>query len=260
MLRMDFIVINKIIDSFDKAITDINDGAKLHCGGFYGPAENPSYLIAALMRKGVKNLTVASNLGGIGITGIAEIREHVRGMVEFPSDFWDIGELFNRGQVSKGILAFPAAPGSLEWPVEQKLPQGEVEIELIGQGSLAERIRSARAGIAAFYTPVGVGTAGAGGKEIREFDGVPHVLETALRADFSIIRAHRADPRGNLVYKGTGRTFNPTMAGASDITIAEVDEIVELGALDPESIITSGVFVDRVVQRPKEPLQWTEPS
>ena len=117
----------------------------------------------------------------------------------------------------------------IEWPFERQLKKGEVEVELIGQGSLAERIRCGRAGIAGFYTPVGVGTVVAEGKEIRDFDGVPHLLETALRADFSIIRAHRADRFGNLVYQGTGRTLNSTMAGAAEVTIAEVDEVVELG-------------------------------
>jgi 3-oxoacid CoA-transferase A subunit len=132
-------------------------------------------------------------------------------------------------------------------------------VELIGQGSLSERIRCARAGIAAFYTPVGVGTPTAEGKEIREFDGVPHVLETALKADFAIIRAHKADRYGNLVYRGAP-TFNATMAGAARVTIAEVDEIVPLGELEPEQIVTPGVYVQRVVLRPAVPAKsWREP-
>ena len=253
-------MINKIVDSFDQAVADIPNGAMLHCGGFAGPGENPSYLIAALMRKGVTDLTVTGNLGGIGIPGLAVVRERMRGLVEFPDDFWDVGALFERGQISKGILAFPAAPGTMEWPAEVKIREGVTEVELIGQGNLAERIRSARAGIAAFYTPIGVGTVAADGKEIRDFDGVPHILETALRADFSIIRAHKADRRGNLVYNGTGRTFNATMAGAARTTIAEVDHIVELGDLDPECVITPGVFVDRVIERPAQPLAWDDPS
>ncbi len=253
-------MINKIVDSFDEAVADISDGAMLHCGGFAGPGENPSYLIAALMRKGVTDLTVSSNLGGIGIPGLAVIRERMRGMVDFPDDFWDIGALFERGQISKGILSFPAAPGSMEWPVESRIREGVTEVELVGQGTLVERIRSARAGLAAFYTPVGVGTVAADGKEIRDFNGVPHILETALYADFSIIRAHKADRRGNLVYNGTGRTFNATMAGAARVTIAEVDQIVDLGDLDPEGIVTPGVFVDRVVLRPTQPLAWDDPS
>ena len=126
-------------------------------------------------------------------------------------------------------------------------------MEVLGQGSIAERIRSARAGIPAFYTPVGVGTFVAEGKEVRNFDGVPHILETALRADFALIRAERADRFGNLIYRGP-RTFNETMAGAAEITIAEVDAIVPLGELAPDAIHTPGVYVQRVVVRPSSPL------
>ncbi|MEE9277352.1 MAG: 3-oxoacid CoA-transferase subunit A [Dehalococcoidia bacterium] len=251
--------INKAVATFDEAVADIADGSLLHLGGFAGPGECPSYLIAALVRRGVKDLTVTGNLGGMGLTGLALMRERMRSLVEFPEDFYDLGVLIERGQVRKGILAFPAAPGSMEWPFEQKLRAGEIELELLGQGSLAERIRCARAGLAGVYTPVGVGTVAAEGKEIREFNGVPHVLETALKADYSVIRAHKADRRGNLVYKGTGRTFNATMAGAANVTIAEVDEVVELGELDPECIVTPGLYVDRVVVRPSELKRWDEP-
>jgi 3-oxoadipate CoA-transferase alpha subunit len=252
--------INKLVPSFDEAVSDVNDGAFIHVGGFAGPGECPSYLIAALVRKDVRGLTVTSNLGGMGREILGEMRERMRALVAFPEDFYDVGLLCERGQISKGILAFPAAPGTIEWPFERQLRAGNVEVELIGQGSLAERIRCARAGIAGFYTPVGVGTVVAESKEVRDFEGVPHLLETALRGDFSIIRAHKADRFGNLVYQGTGRTFNPTMAGAASVTIAEVDEVVELGALDPESIVTPGVYVDRVVVRPSKPLGVEDPA
>ena len=252
--------VNKVVGSFDDAVADVSDGAFLHVGGFAGPGECPSYLIAALVRKGVRDLTVTSNLGGLGLEVLAQVREKMRSMIGFPEDFYDVGVLAERGQIRKGILAFPAAPGMIEWPFERQLKKGEVEVELIGQGSLAERIRCGRAGIAGFYTPVGVGTVVAEGKEIRDFDGVPHLLETALRADFSIIRAHRADRFGNLVYQGTGRTLNSTMAGAAEVTIAEVDEVVELGGIDPECVVTPGLYVDRVVVRPDSPRALEEPA
>ena len=140
------------------------------------------------------------------------------------------------------------------------LRRGEAEVEVQGQGSIAERIRCARAGIPAFYTPVGVGTFVAEGKELRDFDGVPHILETALRADFALIRAERADRYGNLIFRGP-RTFNETMAGAAEVTIAEVDEVVPLGELAPDAIHTPGVYVQRVVVRPSAPHDdWRAPA
>jgi 3-oxoacid CoA-transferase A subunit len=251
--------INKTVGSFDEAVADIFDGAMLHVGGFGGPGECPSYLIAAIARKGPKNLTIVGNLGGWGLEQIKFLRERMARSLPIPEDFYDVGLLVEQHLVKKGILAFPAAPGTAELPFEQQLRTGEVEVELEGQGSIVERIRAARAGIAAFYTPVGVGTIVAEGKEVREFNGRPYLLETALKADFSIIRAYKADRWGNLIYKGTGRTFNASMAGAATVTIAEVDEVVELGELDPECIITPHVYVDRIVVRPKQPKRWDEP-
>jgi 3-oxoacid CoA-transferase A subunit len=253
------VAINKVVASFDEAVADIEDGAFLHIGQFGGPAETPSYLIAAVARKGVKNLTITGNGGGRGLTGLWQLRQQMRGLLNLPEDFYDVGLLVEQRLVKKGILAFPAASGTAELPFEKQLREGLVELELIGQGNLAERIRAARAGIAAFYTPAGPGTIAAEGKEIREFNGVPHQLETALKADFSLIRAYKADRWGNLIYRGTGRTFNPTMAGAAKVTIAEVDEVVPLGALDPECIVTPMVYVDRIVVRPREPKRWDEP-
>lgn len=253
--------INKRIATFDQAVADIPDGAVLHIGGFGGPAGWPSYLIAALARKGVRGLTVIGNNTGWGLGRGEQVRRHYATVMAFPPDFYDAGLLVERGQVSKGILTFAGSSSvSLEFPFEKLLREGKVELELIGQGSLSERIRAARAGIAAFYTPVGPGTAVAEGKEVRDFDGVPHVLERALKADFALIRAHRADRLGNLVYRGTGRTINATMAGAASVTIAEVDDIVEAGGLDPEIIVTPGVYVQRLVVVPNPPRAWDAPS
>jgi len=215
-------------------------------------------LIAAVAKRSglspedIVELTIVGNSGGWGMELIELIRSRMMSILRFPADFVDPGILVEQGQVKKGILAFPAAPSPLVLtPFEKKVASGEVELELAAQGTLAERIRAGKAGIAAFYTPTGFGTVVEPGKEVRVFDGRPHLLEHAIRGDFSLIRAHKADRFGNLVYRGTSRTFNATMAGASSVTIAEVDEVVEVGALDPESVVTPGLYVDRVVVRPK---------
>jgi 3-oxoadipate CoA-transferase alpha subunit len=250
--------IEKRVASFDEAVADVQDGAAIHLGGFGGPGECPSYLIAALARRGAKGLTLHCNLSGWGTKGIDQLRNVMKGTLPIPDDFYDAGLLVEQGLVRKGVFSFPAAPGHGELPFERELRAGRVELELIGQGSLAERIRAAKGGIAAFYTPTGVGTVVAEGKEVREFDGRAYLLERALPADFAFIRAHRADPRGNLVYRGTQRTMNATMAGAARITIAEVDEVVPLGALDPDAIVTPGLYVQRIVVRPPAVKHWTE--
>jgi 3-oxoacid CoA-transferase A subunit len=250
--------INKVVGSFDEAVADLADGAVLLIGGFGGPGECPSYLIAATARKAVKDLTIVGNSGGWGPQLIEVLRTRMAVLLHIPPDWYDPGLLVERGQVRKGILSFPAAPAHIYTPFEKAVMDGKVELELIGQGSLCERMRAAKGGIAAFYTPVGVGTIVEEGKEVREFDGRKHLLETALKGDFSLIRAHKADRYGNLVYRGSSRTFNATMAGASTATIAEVDEVVEAGALDPEQIVTPGVYVQRVVVRPREPRPWDE--
>lgn len=252
--------VNKVFDTFDAAVADVRDGSMIHVGGFGTAAEYPSYLIAALARLGVKNLTLTGNHSGFSEDQLTMMRDANLGIIKYPDDYVSPGLLVDRGQVAKGIYAFPVLNRGLEVPFETLLNEGKVELELIGQGSLAERIRAARAGIAAFYTPVGVGTVVAEGKEVRDFDGRPHVLEHALKADVSIVRAHKADRYGNLVYKGTARTFNATMAGAAHLTIAEVDEVVELGALDPECIVTPAPYVQRVVVRPAEKAtSWEDP-
>ena len=252
-------MINKIVSSFDDAVADMVDGSTLLIGGFAGAGESPSYLIAAVARKGVKDLTMVSNVGGWGPNLMEVIRERMAVILEIPPDFFDPGLLVGRGQVSRAITTYPAAPGRFYTPMEWGIMQGEIELELTSQGTLSERIRAGKGGIAAFYTPVGVGTVVEEGKEVREFSGRKYLLEHALRGDFSLIRAHKADRYGNLVYWGTMRTFNAVMAGASTVTIAEVDEVVELGELDPECVVTPGVYVDRVVVRPKEPRPWDEP-
>lgn len=249
-------MINKVVGTFDEAVSDIKDGATLLVGGFGGPAECPSYLIAAIARKAIRDLTIVGNSGGWGTEFMEALVKRMASIAKFPPDFYDLGLIVERGQVKKGIIAFPAAIGGIHTPFEKKVMSNEVELELVGQGTIAERIRAARAGIAAFYTPVGVGTFVGEGKEVREFDGRKYLLERALKADASLIRAHKADRYGNLVYKGSARTFNATMAGASTVTIAEVEEVVELGALDPEHIVTPGLYVQRVVVRPRGPQPW----
>jgi len=252
-------MIDKIVRSFDEAVADMADGSTVLIGGFGGPAECPSYLIAAVARKDVKDLTIVGNTGGWGEQLLEILRTRMAVILRMPPDWYDPGLLVERGQVKKGILSFPAAPARILTPFEQGVLAGKVELELLGQGTLCERIRAAKGGIAAFYTPVGVGTVVEKGKEVREFNGRKHLLEHALPSDFALIKAYKADRYGNLVYHGTARTFNPVMAGASRVTVAEVDELVELGELDPEAIVTPGVYVQRVVVRPKEPRPWNEP-
>jgi len=252
-------MIDKIVRSFDEAVADMTDGSIVLIGGFGGPAECPSYLIAAVARKGVKDLTIVGNTGGWGEQLLEILRTRMAVILRMPPDWYDPGLLVERGQVKKGILSFPAAPARILTPFEQGVLAGKVELELLGQGTLCERIRAAKGGIAAFYTPVGVGTVVEKGKEVREFNGRKHLLEHALPSDFALVKAYKADRYGNLVYHGTARTFNPVMAGASRVTVAEVDELVELGELDPEAIVTPGVYVQRVVVRPKEPRPWNEP-
>jgi 3-oxoadipate CoA-transferase alpha subunit len=241
--------INKVADSLDEAVADISDGATILVGGFGGPGGYPSYLIRAVARRNVSNLTVVANSTGLG----REIRLKMTTLMSPPDWFYEISLLVEQRQVKKAIASFPVSASPLMvTPFERQLRAGEVEIEMVPQGTLAERIRAAKAGIPAFYTPTGPGTVIAEGKEIRYFNGKPCLLEHALRADFALIRALKADRYGNLVYRGTSRSFNATMAGAAEVTIAEVDEVVELGELDPEAIVTSGVYVDRVAVRPKE--------
>ncbi len=219
---------NKVLSSPEEAVADILDGSIIMFGGF-GVTGIPFTLIQALYRKGTKNITAISNSPG--------------GRLE---DF-DLSVLFRNKQIKKVIASYPVYAGKVSL-FEQQYLKGEVELEMVPQGTLAERIRAGGAGIAGFYTPTGVGTTMAKGKETRTFDGKEYLLELALRADFALIKAHKADRMGNLTYRKTARNFNPLMATAAKIAIAEVDEIVEVGELDPETVITPGIFVDRIVK------------
>jgi 3-oxoacid CoA-transferase/3-oxoacid CoA-transferase subunit A len=214
-------MINKVVENAIVATADIPDNATLMLGGF-GLCGIPENSISALLKKGVKGLTCISNNAGV--------------------DDFGIGLLLKTRQVRKMISSYVGENAEFE----RQLLSGELEVELIPQGTLAERIRAGGAGIPAFYTPAGVGTEVALGKETRTFDGKVYLLENWLRADFSIVKAWKGDTAGNLVYKGTARNFNPMMAAAGKITIAEVEELVPLGELDPNQIHTPGIYVQRV--------------
>lgn len=240
-------MINKVFESFDAAVADVFDGASVMVGCFAGPGGFPYFLVKALAKQGAKNLTIISNTaGGIGLT----------------LDFDDHRILFENRQVKKVIACFPfSVSASKPTTAERQILAGEVELELVPQGTLAERIRAGGAGIPAFYTPTGVGTVVAKGKEKRRFggkffnlfSGKISLLEKAITADFAFIRAHKADKMGNLIYRGTQRQMNPVMAKAAQITIAEVDEIVEVGELDPEAIVTPGIYVKRIIKVKENP-------
>ena len=231
--------VNKIIETFEQAVADVPDGATIMLGNFAGPGGTPFYLIQALHKQGAKNLTIVANTaGGIGLT----------------LDFDDHRILFQNKQVKKVIATFPFSPSpSRPSDAEKQILAGEAELELVPQGTLAERIRAGGAGIPAFYTPTGVSTVIEEGKEKRDFDGRPYLLERALKADYAFVRAYKADEMGNLIYRGTQRQFNPIMAMAARVTIAEVDEVVKPGDLDPDVIITPGIFVQRIVKVKEDP-------
>ena len=234
--------INKIVASFDEAVADIQDGATIMVGGFGTVASTASLLLEAVARKGVKNLTTISNTTGFG-SDVWKLMGH-----KFAEDM-DI--LVRNGHIKKAIASAPVST-IYENNFEKLLRAGKVDLEMVPQGTLAERVRAGKAGLGGVYIPVGAGTMVEEGKETKIIDGKKYILELALKADFALIKAHKADRWGNLVYRGSSRTFNETMAGAANVTIAEVDEIVELGELDAEVIVTPGVYVDRVVVRPAE--------
>ena len=244
--------VNKVVGSFDEAVKDVFDGAVILIGTFGTLGGCATWLIRALRDQGSKNLTLVGNGPGVGAARKEMIK---RAGVPDTTPAWyeDGGILSENGQVKHAICSFPVSMSpAIRTAYELALESGDATVEILPQGTLAERCRAAKMGVAAFYTPTGPGTIVAEGKEIREFNGRPHVLEHAIKGDFSLIRAHKADRWGNLVYRGTSRTFNAVMAGASKVTIAEVDEVVELGELNPDAIVTPGVWVDRVVVRPKE--------
>lgn len=214
---------NKVVANADEAIRDLQDGATIMVGGF-GLCGIPENLIAAVVRKGVKNLTTVSNNAGV--------------------DDFGLGLLLRNRQIRKHIGSYVGENKLLE----KMVLSGELELELNPQGTLAERIRAGGAGIAAFFTPTGFGTVIAEGKETRQFDGRGYVMELALRADFAFIKAWKGDRWGNLVYRKTTRNFNPMMATAARVTIAEVEELVEVGQISPDDVHTPSVYVKRIFQ------------
>lgn len=212
-----------VYTSYVEAVKDIQDGATIMVGGF-GLCGIPENLILALVETGVKDLTVISNNCGV--------------------DDWGLGLLLKNKQIKKMISSYVGENKEFE----RQVLEGELEVELVPQGTLAEKIRAGGAGIPAFYTPAGVGTPIAEGKEVRTFDGKEYVLERALKADFSLVRAETGDKMGNLIYNKTAQNFNPMMAAAGTVTIAEVEELVEIGAIDPQSVHTPSVYVQRLIQ------------
>ena len=232
---------NKIVPTFAEAVADIPDGATLMIDGFAGPGGTPQNLIRALRDHGARDLTIISNTAGLAsVTGFGTV----------PGDRpTDIGALVENEQVKKVIASFPVSPSpSRPTAFERAYRKGNAELEVAPQGTLAERIRAGGAGIPAFYTPTGAGTLIAEGKEVRTFDGREHLLETALKADFALLRAHRSDPLGNTQYRGTSRNFNGVMATAAEVVVMEVDEIVEPGEIDPGAVHTPGIYVNRIVK------------
>ncbi len=211
------------LNSVEEALEGIEDGATIHVGGF-GLVGIPENLIAGLRDKGVRNLTIISNNCGIDGCGL--------------------GLLLESRQIRKMIASYVGENAEFE----RQFLSGELEVELNPQGTLAERVRAAGAGIPAFYTPAGTGTQVAAGKEVRSFNGKEYLLETALKADFALVKAWRGDTLGNLVYRQTARNFNPMMAAAGEVTIAEVEELVEPGALGPNCIHTPSIYVQRIIR------------
>ncbi len=234
---------NKVCATAADALHDVPDGAVVNVDGFGGPGGMAHYLMTGLRDAGARNLTMISNTAGIARVARFGTPEGVTPI--------DHTILVENGQIAKAIASYPVSP-SINRPsaFERAYQEGESSLEVSPQGTLAERLRSGGAGVAAFYTPTAIGTLLGEGKEVREIDGREYVLEQSILADFCIIRGHKADTLGNVIYRGTSRNFNPVMATAARITVVEVDEIVEPGQLDPDQIVTPGVFVDRIVKRP----------
>jgi 3-oxoadipate CoA-transferase alpha subunit len=218
-------MIDKIVQSIADALSGVGDGATVLMGGF-GAVGQPDELIEGLLEQGAKDLTVVANNAGAGKVGLAK--------------------LMAAGRVRKIICSFPRSAGSTVF--EDLYRAGKLELEIVPQGTLAERLRAAGAGIAAFYTPTAAGTKLAQGKEVREFNGRPHVMELALRGDVALVEAWEGDRWGNLTYRESGRNFNPVMAMAADLTVAQVHHIRQLGEIAPDNVHSPGIFVNRVVR------------
>ncbi|HUC45828.1 MAG TPA: 3-oxoacid CoA-transferase subunit A [Hyphomicrobiaceae bacterium] len=229
-------MIDKVKASAAEALADVKDGSIVMIGGF-GTAGMPFTLIDALIAQGAKHLTVVANNAGNGNTGLAA--------------------LLKAGRVRKILCSFPRQTDS--WVFDELYRAGKIELEVVPQGNLAERIRAAGAGIGAFYCPTGYGTLLAGNRETRRINGRDYVLEYPIQGDVALIRAHKGDRWGNLVYRKTARNFGPVMAMGARTTVAEVNEVVALGALDPEAIVTPGIFVQRIV-KVAEPAAQRAPS
>jgi 3-oxoadipate CoA-transferase alpha subunit len=221
-------MIDKRVRNLAEAVAGVPDGAVVLCGGF-GGAGLPDALCEAVIEQGARDLTIVANNAGTGRTGLAA--------------------LLAAGRVRRIICSFPRSAGSVVF--EELYAQGRIELELVPQGTMSERMRCAAAGLGGFYSPVSVGTRLAEGKEHREIDGRLHVLEKPLRGDVALLAADRADRWGNLTYRKSARNFNPTMAMAASLSIVQVRHFAELGELDPETIVTSGIFVDRIVEVPR---------
>lgn len=220
-------MIDKIVQTMADAVDGIRDGATVLIGGF-GAVGQPNALIDGLIEQGAKDLTVVANNAGTGRVGLARLME--------------------LGRVRKIICSFPRSVGSVVF--EPLYREGKIELEIVPQGTMAERMRAAGAGIPAFYTATSVGTTLSNGKEVRRFDGRDYVLETAIEADVALVEAWQADRWGNLTYRSSGRNFNPVMATAATLTIVQTQHVVDLGELDPEHIVTPGIFVNRVLHVP----------
>lgn len=218
-------MIDKQVPNLAAALSGIEDGATILCAGF-GPVGVPDELLDALIEQGAKDLVLVANNAGTGMTGLAG--------------------LIARGRVRKVICSYPRSDDPRAF--EEAYKSGRIELELVPQGTLSERMRCAGAGLGGFYTPVAVGTKLAAGKEEREIDGKRYLLEKPLKGDVALCKAEKADRWGNLVYRKSARNFNPVMAMAAELTVVQVKKIVELGGLDPEAIHTPGIFVDRIVQ------------
>lgn len=218
-------MIDKQVPNLAAALAGIEDGATILCAGF-GPVGVPDELLDALIEQGAKDLVLVANNAGTGMTGLAG--------------------LIARGRVRKVICSYPRSDDPRAF--EEAYKSGRIELELVPQGTLSERMRCAGAGLGGFYTPVAVGTKLAAGKEEREIDGKRYLLEKPLKGDVALCKAEKADRWGNLVYRKSARNFNPVMAMAAELTVVQVKKIVELGGLDPEAIHTPGIFVDRIVQ------------
>jgi 3-oxoacid CoA-transferase A subunit len=241
---------NKIIPSFEDAVSDIPDGATIMMHYFMGPGGVPQNLILALRNRSAKNLTIITQCTGASPTGLRIKRGYVPTIAP--------NSLIENGQVKKCITtwALSVTPNEID-AAQEAFRKGEIEIEAVPQGILSERIRAGAAGLGGVFSPVGVGTIIDKGKEKRVINGREYILEMPLRADYAFIRAFKADKFGNLIYRRGSRCFNPVMAMAANVSIAEVDHIVEVGELDPETVVTPHVFIDRIVEIPRDGLGRT---